>query len=322
MRSRIAVVATFVAFLTGAGPFGTAHADGYKPGQTFRDCPEACPEMVVVPPGTYLMGSPAVDSRQRKDRAEQPQHRVTIEYAFAVGKYEVTRDEYARFALQTHLRDPDGCHVHEPPNWPIITGLSWHRTPFPQTGRDPVVCVSWEEARAYTRWLSAKTGHSYRLPSEAEWEYAARAGTTTESFWGDDEKLACRYGNGVDLTLVGRFPKVNWEDAGPRNPNPGYVLPCHDGHVFTAPVGSYEPNAFDLYDTLGNVAEWMADCWWPNYVGAPTDGAPRTDGACSRRVNRGGTWTSSPTGLRSAYREADRPTNRVVDLGFRVAREL
>lgn len=279
--------------------------------------------MVVVPPGNYLMGSPADDPHQAKDAVEQPQHRVTIHHAFAVGKFEVTRDEYAHFVLETHLRDPDGCNVHEPPNWPKKMGLNWHATPFPQTGRDPVVCVSWEEARAYTQWLSKRTGHTYRLLSEAEWEYVARAGTATEAYWGDDEKRDCEFGNGVDLTLVQRFPKVDWETSEPHNPNPGRVLPCHDGHVFTAPVGSYKPNPFGLYDTMGNVFEWTADCLVKTYAGAPTDGSARTDGDCSKRVNRGHAWDSNPTGLRSAYRGWDNAsTTRVVDLGFRVARDL
>lgn len=300
-----------------------AHASpSYKPGQSFRDCRTICPEMVVVPAGTFLMGSPAGDPHQARDGIEQPQHRVMIRHLFAVGKFEVTRDEYAYFARETHLRDTDGCNVHEPPNWPKKTGLNWHTTPFPQTGRDPVVCVSWEEARAYAQWLSKKTGHTYRLLSESEWEYAARAGTTGEAFWGDDEKRDCEYGNGVDLTVAGKFPNAKWESPAPRNPNPGHVIPCHDGHVFTAPVGSYKPNALGLYDTAGNVFEWVADCWSPNYVGAPTDGSPRTDGDCSVRVNRGGSWTSNPTGLRSAYRWNDATGLRVVDLGFRVAREL
>jgi formylglycine-generating enzyme len=284
-----------------------------KPGAAFRDCNKLCPEMVVVPPGTYLMGSPPDDPHRGKDGEEQPQHRVTIGYAFAVGKFEITRDEYARFAKETHLSDPDGCNVHEPPRWPTIMGLNWHTTPFPQTGRDPVVCVSWEEARAYTQWLSKETGRSYRLLSEAEWEYVARAGTTTQAFWGDDEKRDCEYANGVDLTLVERFTKAKWEN----------VVPCHDGYIFTAPVGSFKPNAFGLYDTEGNVFEWVADCWVKDYEGAPTDGSARTDGDCTQRVNRGGSWTSNPTGLRSTHRDEDNVSRtRVVDLGFRVARGL
>lgn len=302
--------------------FRVARDLAYEPGQTFRDCPKVCPQLVVVPPGTFLMGSPDNDPHQGVDGIERPRHRVTIAHAFAVGKLEVTRDEYARFALETRLPDPGDCNVHEPPRWVAKAGLSWHATPFRQTGRDPVVCVSWQEARAYTRWLSSRTGHSYRLLSEAEWEYAARAGTATEAFWGDDEKRACAYGNGVDLTLLEQFPSAKWQSPAPANPNPGHVLPCHDGHVFTAAVGSYQPNAFGLYDTAGNVFEWVADCWSPNYDGASADGSPRTDGDCTLRVNRGGSWTSNPTGLRSAYRWRDPAWLHVVDLGFRVARQL
>lgn len=324
MTLRTPPLSRLIAILVCVAPYGLVHADqAHSAAHSFRDCPGICPEMVVVPPGTYLMGSPARNPHEAINGIEEPQHRVSIRYAFAVGRFEVTRDEYARFALETHLRDPAGCNVHEPPNWPEKRGLNWHTTPFPQTGRDPVVCVSWDEAQAYTRWLSRKTGHGYRLLSEAEWEYADRAGATTESFWGDDERRACKYANGVDLTLVERLPpEAKWEVAAPRNPNPGHVLPCHDGHVFTAPVGSYKPNAFGLYDTEGNVAEWVEDCWTPNYDGAPTDGSPRTDGDCAVRVNRGPAWDSNPTGLRSAYRWNDDAGLHVVDLGFRIARDL
>jgi formylglycine-generating enzyme len=284
------------------------------PGSVFRDCAGICPEMVVLPRGSYLMGSPAQDPHQGKDGEEQPQHRVDIGYALAVGRFELTRDEYAAFVRDTALADPDGCNVHEPPRWPTIMGLNWHNTGFPQSGRDPVVCVSWLEAEAYTRWLSQKTGRHYRLLSEAEWEYADRPGTQTQAYWGDDSTEACRYANGVDATLTERFPKGRWEDR----------APCHDGHVFTAPVGSFRPNAFGLYDMEGNAFEWVEDCWADNYRGAPADGSARTAGAdCSNRVNRGGSWTSNPTGLRSAHRGVDNFENtRVVDLGFRVVRNL
>ena len=288
--------------------------EALRSGGVFRDCASGCPEMVVVPAGSYLMGSRPEDVQQGKDGEEQPQHRVEIGYAFAVGRFEVTRDEYAAFVRDTALADPDGCNVHEPPRWPTIMGLNWHNTGFPQGGRDPVVCVSWLEAEAYTRWLSHKTGHHYRLLSEAEWEYADRAGTQSEAYWGDDPNAACEYANGVDATLTERFPKGRWEER----------VPCHDGHIFTAPVGSYRPNAFGLYDMEGNAFEWVEDCWADNYQGAPADGSARTAGAdCGNRVNRGGSWTSIPTGLRSAHRGLDNFENtRVVDLGFRVARNL
>ncbi len=285
-----------------------------RPGTIFRDCARICPEMLVLPPGSYLMGSPADDAHQGKDGEEQPQHRVSIGYEFAIGRFEITRDEYAAFVHETGLADPDGCNVHEPPRWPTIMGLNWHNTGFVQTERDPVVCVSWLEAQAYTRWLSGKTGKRYRLLSEAEWEYAARAGTQGQAYWGDDPNEACKYANGVDATLTERFPKGRWEDR----------IACHDGSVFTAPVGSYRPNHFGLYDMEGNAFEWVEDCWADSYQGAPTDGSARTaDADCSNRVNRGGSWTAMPTGLRVAHRGVDHFENtRVVDLGFRVARAL
>jgi formylglycine-generating enzyme required for sulfatase activity len=197
--------------------------DAPRPRSVFHDCARICPEMVALPPGSYLMGSQPEDTHQGKDGEEQPQHRVTIAYAFAVGRFEVTRDEYAAFVHDSGLKDSDGCNVHEPPRWPTIMGLNWRNTGFPQTGRDPVVCVSWLEAEAYTRWMSGKTHQHYRLLSEAEWEYADRAGTQTQAYWGDDPKDACQYANGVDATLTERFPQGKWEDR----------VACHDGHIFT-----------------------------------------------------------------------------------------
>ncbi len=291
-----------------------AARDSHSPGTVFRDCARVCPEMIVVGPGSFLMGSGPDDTHQGKDGEEQPQHQVDIAYAFAVGRFEVTRDEYAEFVKDVTLADPDGCNVHEPPRWPTIMGLNWHNTGFAQTGRDPVVCVSWTEAEAYTRWLTRKTGQHYRLLTEAEWEYSARAGTQTQAYWGDEVAKDCEYANGVDATLTERFPKGRWEER----------VACHDGQIFTAPVGSYKPNAFGLYDMEGNAFEWVEDCWSDNYQGAPTDGSARVANAdCSNRVNRGGSWTSNPTGLRSAHRGVDNfESTRVVDLGFRVARAL
>ncbi|HKC16441.1 MAG TPA: formylglycine-generating enzyme family protein [Steroidobacteraceae bacterium] len=280
---------------------------------SFRDCADLCPEMIPLPPGRFQMGSPPSDTHQGSDGEERPRHQVEIAYPFAIGRYEITRAEFSAFAQETKLADPGGCNVHVPPRWPTIRGLSWHNTGFAQTDRHPVVCVSWEEARDYTRWLSRKTGHDYRLLSESEWEYSARAGASGQAHWGDRPTDDCRYANGVDKQLAFRFPQLTWDD----------VIPCDDGFVYTAPVGSFKPNAFGLYDMMGNAFEWVADCWSENYLGAPADGSARSTGNCESRVNRGGSWTSNPTGLRAAHRgNDDARVTRVVDLGFRVARAL
>lgn len=311
MRLPIPLLAALV-LGPGIGTDPAIAAQTRAPGATFRDCPE-CPEMVVVPAGKFMMGAPPTETGRDLQGSEDPRHEVGIGYSFAVGKYEVTRDEYARFVKETGLADPPGCNIHQasPPHWPTIEGLSWHNTGFPQTGRDPVVCVSWNEAQAYAAWLSRKTGKKYRLLSEAEWECAARAGTTTAAYWGDKQEDACAYANGSDLTRKDRFPKWDADQ------------PCHDGFVYTAPVGSFKPNAFGLYDMMGNVFEMTADCLYLSYFDAPADGAPRATGDCQNRINRGGSWTSTPGGLRSAARGYDDVAmTRVVDLGFRLARGL
>ncbi len=232
--------------------------------ETFRE-----PKMIVVPAGTFTMGS------QGGDDAESPQHRVAIGYSFAVGKYPVTRDEYARFASETSANS------------------EWQNPGFAQTGRDPVVNVSWDDAKAYVAWLSNRTGHKYRLLSESEYEYAEQAGTSTTCWWGDGDADLCRYANGG---------------------------PCiHHG---TVPVGSYPANGFGLYDMAGNVWEWTEDCWNENYTGAPEDGTAWTAGTCGQRALRGGSWGFFASFLRSASRYGAIPGVRDYLNGFRVARTL
>jgi formylglycine-generating enzyme required for sulfatase activity len=173
----------------------------------------------------------------------------------------------------------------------------WRNPGFDQTYRDPVVCVNWGDARAYAGWLSQVTGKSYRLPSEAEWEYAARAGTTTGRYWGDDLKDVCTYANVLE---------VGFE--------------CQDGFSNTAPVGKHKPNAFRLHDMLGNVAEWVEDCWNPSHEGAPSDAAARTGGNCVLRMARGGSWSADPWRVRAATRGGVSGTTRSIETGFRVVR--
>lgn len=212
--------------------------------------------MVVVPAGKFTMGSPA--GEKGRDSDEGPQHTVMIPRSFAAGKYEISRDEYARFAEATGRGEGDGCSSWTGTEWKKEASKSWRNPGFSQTERDPVVCVSWDDAKAYVRWLSEKTKKKYRLLTEAEWEYAARAGTTTSRFWGDNADQSCSYANVADLTAKDQFS--SWT-----------VANCRDSYVYTAPVGTFRPNGFGLYDVLGNVWEWVEDIYHDSYQGAPTD---------------------------------------------------
>ena len=277
-----------------------------QPGETFRDCP-VCPELVVVPAGTFLMGSPSYEAGRDED--EGPVHQVTIGRPFAVGKYEVTVGEYGSFVETTGYEGESECQVWTGKKWEEESGRTWRDPGFRQTERDPVVCVSWQDAHAYTEWLSRQTDKTYRLLSEAEWEYVARAGTKTARYWGEREDGQCRYANGADQTV--KQDNFGWT-----------VAACDDGHYGPALVGSYQANGFRLYDMLGNVWEWVQDCWNDGYVGAPSDGWAWERGDCSRRVLRSGSWFEGPRFLRSAARGRNTPDHRFSVNGFRIARSV
>ncbi|HET7205489.1 MAG TPA: formylglycine-generating enzyme family protein [Terriglobales bacterium] len=307
------------AFGKDAGTLPAARARTLAPGTSFRDCSKDCPEMVVVKEGKFTMGAPAGEE-ERENLPNQPglrgrsvpQHLVTIRYKFAIGKFDVTRDEYAQFVAETKRPDPDSCTTVNPPGTGFIaTNGNWHSPGFPQTGRHPVVCLSWDDAQAYVSWLSTKTGHVYRLPTEAEWEYAARAGTTTARYGSDNPAEVCRYTNVAD------------QDYGKQHPgDSGANLPCSDGYAFTSPVESFPPNQFGLHDMLGNVLNWTEDCWNANYSGAPADGTAWRSGDCGRRVMRGGSWDMDLSAARTAMRRGPLKSNRNTTFGFRVARTL
>ena len=251
--------------------------------------------MVVVPAGSFMMGSPVSEAERVGN--EGPRHRVTIGLSFAVGVYEVT------FAGWEACVGAGGCGGHRPGD------EGWGR------GRRPVINVSWEDAREYVRWLSRETGEQYRLLTEAEWEYVARAGTTTARYWGASESGQCGYGNGLDLDFERKYREALAEV------NAAWVR-CSDGYSATAPVGSFRPNAFGLYDVLGNVWEWTEDCSNASYSGAPSDGSAWESGDCSRRVLRGGSWSYAPWDLRSAIRYGSSAGGRSGNVGFRVARTI
>ena len=276
---------------------------GRKAGDRFRDCAE-CPEMVVLPAGSYRMGSGRHDN-------EGPVHEVTIEVPFAIGVYEVTVAEFGRFVNETGYSAGSSCRTYEDGEAKDRADRGWRNPGFGQSGRHPVTCVSWDDAQAYAAWLSQETGEEYRLPSESEWEYAARAGTLKARPWGEGESGQCRHANGADASAKDRYSSWwSWSAA------------CRDGHVHTAPVGSFAANGWGLHDMLGNVWERTEDCWNDSYAGAPSDGSVWEVGNCAERVSRGGSWGVEPSYLRAANRYGYSTGIRVSDVGFRVARTL
>ena len=277
-------------------------------GRVFRDC-EGCPEMVVVSAGSFEMGSPS--SEEGRDDDEGPVHRVTIGERFAVGVREVTRGEYRRFVRATGHSAGDSCWTYESGDWEDRRGRNWEDPGYEQTDGHPVVCVNWEDAKGYVEWLSRETGAGYRLLSEAEWEYVARAGSKGARYWGGSEAGQCGHANGGDGALKRHYSDWKWK-----------TVSCNDGHVHTAPVGSFGRNGFGLHDVHGNVWEWVEDCWNGSYAGAPSDGRAWERGDCRRRVLRGGSWGLGPRFLRSAIRLRLTSGIRYNDFGFRVARTL
>ena len=271
--------------------------------------------LVEVPSGTFDMGSPRSEAGRFDD--EGPVRRVTIPEPFAMGVHEVTRGEFAEFVRATRY-SAGSCRRWMDGGWEESAFESWRNPwegpePPDQPARHPVVCVSWEDARAYVKWLSEKTGEAYRLPSESEWEYAARAGTSTVRHWSEDGSGQCVHANGADGTFRG----------GRRGSPESSVASCDDHHEETAPVGSFEANAWGLHDTMGNVWEWTQDCWNARHdARASKDGSARERGRCGERVIRGGSWRYGPEVLRSAVRAGARKGSRTIDIGFRVARTL
>ena len=292
---------------------------GPQAGEKFRDCPE-CPVMVVLPAGSYRMGSPSWE--QGRYDNEGPIHEVTFAAPFALGVYEVTVAEFGRFVDETGYRTDaerdakSGCATVEfltRNKWKYTAWRSWRDLEYEIEGGQPVVCVSWNDAKEYAAWLSENTGMPYRLPSESEWEYAARSGSETKYHFGNDETQLCAYGNVADETPL---------------PN-GYTwtkkAACSDGAVYPTRAGTYRPNAFGLYDMHGNVWEWTEDCWNDSYAGALSDGSAWLTGNCTVRVLRGGSWNIDPSYLRAAYRFGNTMVDsgsRDLSVGFRVARTL
>ena len=275
-----AVLMVLALLLSGCSDRNSASASRASVGSEFRDC-AACPLMRVVPAGEFVIGSP--ESEAWRLPHEGPQRPIVFSQPFAVGVYEVT------FAEWDACVDDGGCNI-------FAVDEGW--------GRDdrPVVNINLDEMNAYLHWLSLTTGNTYRLPTEAEWEYVARAGTTSTYPWGDTASHEhANYGAETCCTGVAGG-RDQWSDQ-------------------TAPVGSFPPNAFGLYDLNGNVYERVRDCWTPTYVDAPADGSARVDGDCRALGLRGGSWISSPELIRSAERDAYNGYYRSNVMGFRVVRD-
>jgi formylglycine-generating enzyme required for sulfatase activity len=303
-----------VAPTSGAGSvLSPAGERALKPKDTFEEC-KNCPEMIVVPAGSFTMGSAASEPGRNAD--EGPQHTVTFTRQFAVGRFAVTVDEFSAFVKETGYDAGSSCWTFEGGKDAERQGRSWRDPGFDQAGSHPAACVNWNDAKAYASWLSRKTGKDYRLPTEAEYEYGTRArtspGPAPRYFFGDNEASMCRYGNGADQTAKDTIPGADkW-----------IIFPCSDGYAYTAPVGSFLPNGFGLYDMHGNIFSWTEDCYHDSYSGAPTDGTAWRAGDCSSRVLRGGSWNLYPGYLRSAVRASNNPDVRYMSYGFRLVRTL
>ena len=272
----------------------------------FRDCP-GCPEMLAIPGGQFRMGAAGGEA----GRPEGPVRTVHIR-AFALGRYEITQAEYARFVAAAGHAPLGGCRVWPDERMTDQSAFDWRNPGYAAapSPRHPAACISWLDAWAYAAWLAQLTGKPYRLPSEAEWEYAARAGAQTAYPWGEDPAASCRYANIHDR-------------SGAANGFPWAQADCDDGHPQAAPVGSFPGNAFGLHDLIGNVWEWTADCYVPFYRGAPRDGSAHVgDGSCARRAIRGGSWITRPSRNRLSFRGRDPEATVYFMFGFRVARDL
>ena len=292
----------------------------YAQPREFRDCPN-CPVMLAIPAGGILMGAPPGEEEAEDVPAQyrgfsSPQQRIRFPQGFAISKTPVTRAEYQQFVSITGYRVDGPCRhltrTSEGAEFQSHPELNFSTPGFSQTTTEPAVCISWNDAQAYVKFLSAHTKKQYRLPSEAEWEYAVRAGTTGPRWWPGGRPNACAHANVRDYTFAG-------ENNFKRDET---YFPCTDGYSFTSPVDAFPANPFGLLDALGNVVVWTQDCWVPNLAGYPTNGTARTTGDCTLRVVRGGSWGYSPGIVRAGDRNGVTAGNRSTVLGFRLARTL
>jgi len=287
-------------------PVQPSQSNEFVPGKVFRDRladGSLGPEMVWIPAGSFRMG----DIQGGGQSDEQPVHRVSVG-RFAMGRYEVTVGEFRLFVkatgYKTDAEKEGGCYSWSQ-GWKWLEDANWRSPGFSQSDKHPVTCVSWNDGVAYAEWLSQQTGQQYRLPTEAEWEYAARAGSETARYWGNDPDKACDYANVADQTAKQKHS--SWTIQ---------IHNCTDGYVETAPVGQFKPNKFGLYDMLGNLWEWTCSQYENKYAGK--------EGKCEKNKNmrlslRGGSWNLGEAWMRSADRLYRGPAYRSDFVGVRVA---
>lgn len=290
----------------------SAVGGGRKSPAEFTDC-EYCPEMVKVPADTYVMGDSTGEGRDN----ELPARPTTISAPFAISKFPVTVKQFQAFVKASGYttkaeRNPkEGCWgIRDDVTIGWLPNQNWNNNNLKQEENHPVVCVTWNDASEYVQWLAKTTGFRYRLPSEAEWEYAARAGEEGKYYFGDDSGDVCEHINHADYQMIRAWDA----DTG--------VSECDDGFLYTSPVGSYPANRFGLYDMYGNVWEWVADCYLPHpSVVGPVQQSTH-DYSCDGYTLRGASWASLPKGVTTSYRISAEVDTRTVDYGFRVVREL
>jgi sulfatase modifying factor 1 len=300
------ILVSFVLALAGCATSGNAA----------RDC-ATCPVMVRIPPGNALFGSVAGALYQRPD--ELPRRSIPIEKSFAVGKYEITRGEYAAFVAATNYPTTGDCLTDRRKlgDWQYDAQTTWRDPGFTQADDHPVACVSFDDAVAYVAWLNATTRGGYRLLTELEWEYVAAAGAGTLYPWGEDKIDGCRYANGFDDAAWVKYSRMDTSGYPLFDP-----LPCRDAWLNTNPVGALAPNKFGVYDMIGNVSEWVADCYVASHERLSANGmAEAPQGPCARRVAKGGSWGTLAHNLRTAERFPYAATHRDDSIGIRVARD-
>jgi formylglycine-generating enzyme required for sulfatase activity len=255
--------------------------------------------LVRIAGGQFRMG----DTQGIGQPDERPVREVWVP-DFWMMRTEVTREMFAAFAEETDYETGSKCWVFEN-GWTEKVGLSWQNPGFDQSADHPVTCVNWYDARAFAGWLESKTGMAFRLPTETEWEHAARAGTDTVYFWGDDPLGLCKNANAADIRALEHYPEFS-------------VNQCEDGFVRTSPVGTFPANPWGIQDLYGNVWEWVEDCWNDSYRDAPTHGGAWMTGDCARRGFRGGGYGDIPRFARSTLRNRSDAEQRRDDIGFRL----